>query len=100
MNKFRKIAGYIIGAILMGMLIISFGLWGIGDMLRVGGHNLLPWCDRLRRVAAGSPCQLWAETPADRRGQAPKPAPAVWDEVTRTLSRYAGNYLHNERCGP
>ncbi|HEY4167373.1 MAG TPA: SurA N-terminal domain-containing protein, partial [Reyranella sp.] len=39
MNRFRKIAGYIIGAILMGMLIISFGLWGIGDMLRVGGHS-------------------------------------------------------------
>ena len=39
MNRFRKIAGYIIGAILMSMLIISFGLWGIGDMLRVGGHS-------------------------------------------------------------
>jgi peptidyl-prolyl cis-trans isomerase D len=38
-NRFRKIAGYIIGAILMGMLIISFGLWGIGDMLRTGGHS-------------------------------------------------------------
>src|SRR6185437_8360245 len=23
----------------MGMLIISFGLWGIGDMLRTGGHS-------------------------------------------------------------
>src|ERR1700752_1574662 len=23
----------------MSMLIISFGLWGIGDMLRVGGHS-------------------------------------------------------------
>jgi peptidyl-prolyl cis-trans isomerase D len=38
-NRFRKIASYIVGAILMGMLIISFGLWGIGDMLRTGGHS-------------------------------------------------------------
>ncbi len=39
MNKFRKYAGYIIMSLLMGMLIISFGLWGIGDMLRSGGRN-------------------------------------------------------------
>ncbi len=39
MSKFRKIAGYIIGAILMSMLIVSFGMWGIGDMLRVGGRS-------------------------------------------------------------
>ncbi len=36
-SKFRKYAGYIIMTVLMGMLIISFGLWGIGDMLRLGG---------------------------------------------------------------
>ena len=40
MNRFRKIASYIVGAALMSMLIVSFALWGIGDMLRVGGqHN-------------------------------------------------------------
>src|SRR5262245_22307239 len=38
-NKFRKYAGYIISAILFGMLIISFALWGIGDMLRIGGRS-------------------------------------------------------------
>jgi peptidyl-prolyl cis-trans isomerase D len=36
---FRKIATYIIGATLMTMLIVSFGMWGIGDMLRVGGSS-------------------------------------------------------------
>lgn len=39
MKKFRKIASYIVMAVLMTMLIVSFGLWGIGDMLRVGGRN-------------------------------------------------------------
>jgi peptidyl-prolyl cis-trans isomerase D len=38
-NKFRKYAGIAIMGTLMGMLIISFGLWGIGDMLRMGGRN-------------------------------------------------------------
>jgi peptidyl-prolyl cis-trans isomerase D len=38
-NKFRKYAGIAIMGVLMGMLIISFALWGIGDMLRVGGHT-------------------------------------------------------------
>jgi peptidyl-prolyl cis-trans isomerase D len=38
-NRFRKIASYIVGAALMSMLIVSFALWGIGDMLRVGGHS-------------------------------------------------------------
>lgn len=38
-NKFRKYAGYVIMALLMGTLIISFALWGIGDMLRSGGRN-------------------------------------------------------------
>jgi peptidyl-prolyl cis-trans isomerase D len=35
-NKFRKYAGYIISTLLFGMLIISFGFWGVGDMLRMG----------------------------------------------------------------
>jgi peptidyl-prolyl cis-trans isomerase D len=38
-SKFRKYAGYVIMFVLMSMLIISFGLWGIGDMLRVGGSS-------------------------------------------------------------
>jgi len=38
-NRFRKIASYIVGATLMTMLIVSFAMWGIGDMLRVGGHS-------------------------------------------------------------
>jgi len=38
-NKFRKIAGYIIMALLLGTLIVSFALWGIGDMLRMGGRS-------------------------------------------------------------
>lgn len=39
MNKFRKYASYIIMSVLLGMLIISFALWGIGDMLRMGGSG-------------------------------------------------------------
>jgi peptidyl-prolyl cis-trans isomerase D len=38
-NKFRKYAGYVIMALLMSTLIISFALWGIGDMLRQGGGS-------------------------------------------------------------
>ncbi len=37
MKKFRKYAGFVIMFVMMTMLIISFALWGIGDMLRVGG---------------------------------------------------------------
>lgn len=36
MNHFKKYARYIVLTILFGMLIVSFGLWGIGDMLRMG----------------------------------------------------------------
>ncbi len=39
MSKFRKYAGIAIMMILMSMLIISFALWGIGDMLRVGSRG-------------------------------------------------------------
>lgn len=39
MNQFRKYARFIILFILFGMLIISFGFWGVGDMLRLGGRN-------------------------------------------------------------
>ena len=39
MNKFRKYAQYIILSVLLGMLIISFALWGVGDMLRMGGNT-------------------------------------------------------------
>mgnify|MGYP003349822676 CR=1 FL=1 len=39
MNTFRKYARYIILFILFGMLIVSFALWGIGDMLRAGGRS-------------------------------------------------------------
>ena len=35
MNQFRKYARFIVMFILFGMLIISFGFWGIGDMLRM-----------------------------------------------------------------
>ena len=38
-SKFRKYAGIVIMFALMSMLIISFGLWGIGDMLRLGGQS-------------------------------------------------------------
>ena len=39
MNQFRKYAKYIVLTVMFGMLIISFGLWGIGDMLRMGGRS-------------------------------------------------------------
>src|SRR5258708_33970084 len=38
-NQFRKYAKYIVLTVMFGMLIISFGLWGIGDMLRTGGSS-------------------------------------------------------------
>jgi peptidyl-prolyl cis-trans isomerase D len=38
-NNFRKYARYIVLTILFGMLIVSFGLWGVGDMLRMGGRS-------------------------------------------------------------
>lgn len=40
MNQFRKYARFIVLSILFGMLIISFGLWGVGDMLRMGGRSM------------------------------------------------------------
>ncbi len=39
MKKFRKIAQYVILSVLLGMLIVSFALWGVGDMLRVGKNS-------------------------------------------------------------
>ncbi len=38
-NKFRKLASYAVMLVLLGMLIVSFVFWGIGDMLRVGGSG-------------------------------------------------------------
>jgi peptidyl-prolyl cis-trans isomerase D len=38
-NQFRKYARYIVLFVLFGMLIISFALWGVGDMLRMGGRS-------------------------------------------------------------
>jgi len=38
-KRFRKFASYLVMGVLMTMLIISFALWGIGDMLKVGGRN-------------------------------------------------------------
>ncbi|CAN5838246.1 SurA N-terminal domain-containing protein [soil metagenome] len=38
-NKFSKYARFIVLFILFGMLIVSFTLWGVGDMLRMGGRN-------------------------------------------------------------
>ena len=39
MKKFRKIAQYVVLSVLLGMLIISFALWGVGDMLRMGNNS-------------------------------------------------------------
>ncbi len=39
MNQFRKYARFLVLFVLFGMLIVSFALWGIGDMLRLGGRN-------------------------------------------------------------
>lgn len=39
MNKFRKLARFIILFVLFGMLIVSFAFWGIGDMLRTDGRS-------------------------------------------------------------
>jgi peptidyl-prolyl cis-trans isomerase D len=37
--QFRKYARFIVLFLLFGMLIISFALWGVGDMLRMGGRS-------------------------------------------------------------
>ena len=39
MSSFRKYARFIILFVMFSMLIISFALWGIGDMLRLGGRS-------------------------------------------------------------
>ncbi len=39
MNQFRKFARYLVLSVLFGMLIISFALWGVGDMLRLGARS-------------------------------------------------------------
>ena len=39
MNQFRKYARFIVLSVLFGMLIISFGLWGVGDMLKMTGRS-------------------------------------------------------------
>jgi peptidyl-prolyl cis-trans isomerase D len=38
-KKFRKYAGYVVMGLLMSTLIVSFALWGVGDMLRAGGGS-------------------------------------------------------------
>jgi len=44
-NQFRKYARFIVLSILFGMLIISFGLWGVGDMLKTAGRSTLRFYD-------------------------------------------------------
>lgn len=38
-NQFRKFARFIVLFVLFGMLIVSFALWGIGDMLKLNPRN-------------------------------------------------------------
>ena len=38
-NQFRKFARFFILFVLFGMLIVSFALWGIGDMLKLNTRN-------------------------------------------------------------
>lgn len=41
LQQFRRGANSLVAKILMGMLVLSFGLWGIGDIFRnFGGHTL------------------------------------------------------------
>src|SRR4051812_2066243 len=40
LNSFRSMAHSWVAKILMLLLILSFGLWGIGDMLRSGGSAM------------------------------------------------------------
>src|SRR6187455_3378652 len=63
-SKFRKYAGYVIMFVLMSMLIISFALWGIGDMLKLGGTS--------REVAHVGGTQIQRQT-----GQRPEPEQAL-----------------------
>jgi peptidyl-prolyl cis-trans isomerase D len=41
LQQFRRGANSLVAKILMGLLVVSFGLWGIGDIFRnFGGHTL------------------------------------------------------------
>ena len=39
LNSFRSFAGSFLIKVLMGFLVLSFGMWGVGDMLRQSGHS-------------------------------------------------------------
>ena len=58
-NTFRKYARYIILFILFGMLIVSFALWGIGDMLR-GKRGLVVGVANENSIAFGCASKLRA----------------------------------------
>lgn len=40
LDQFRSLAGSLPAKILLGFLVLSFGVWGVGDMLRGGGRNI------------------------------------------------------------
>jgi len=39
LNSFRTLASSLWAKILLGLLVISFGVWGVGDMVRSSGRN-------------------------------------------------------------
>ncbi|MGA7546890.1 MAG: SurA N-terminal domain-containing protein, partial [Methyloceanibacter sp.] len=41
LDTLRKGAGRLLGMILMGMLVLSFGIWGIADIFRGYGQQSL-----------------------------------------------------------
>ncbi len=40
LDQFRSLSGSLPAKILLGLLVLSFGVWGIGDMLRHPGRNV------------------------------------------------------------
>ena len=66
MNQFRKYARFIVLSILFGMLIISFGLWGVGDMLKAVGHEMALGPVRLLHKSGGRRGSItwpWPDSP-------------------------------------
>ena len=93
----KKIVTRVVVAVLFGMLILSFGIWGIGDMFRRGGRTLpvaevgtvriLPqeFQDQYRRELRRLQTVLQTELDAQRARELGVPQRVVQDMVGRIL---------------
>jgi len=89
-NQFRKYAKYIVLSVLFGMLIISFGLWGVGRHAAAGGRTTKSPC---RRHSSGVPIR---ETDAIVRAK----AKAAWRPACCRSSASARHWPSARRARP